>query len=464
MDVVRCILLIVFLLVSNSSTSENYAASSSWAKLQISLNTFCSMPYGNIRVNIYEHSDNNKVTNAKVYRPKYFYAPIALLDHKSAISTFNNVTLQPEMRFRIVMWNQKVEDDVIAYLSDFVGETIKHSQVQVLPLEKVVLANTHPSSTYAISTKWLPYQLNKHQWFSLLCFEQRDCDCLAANMRYNPEQFDNLKLLFSLSSQTSQTKQSTIRLENIASGQMVAKLLQRFQSEKEVLLTAADEKRLLTETTTNVIVETFDDTDVVSSTSEMQIYNMLHNMLVASRLTLTKDTENLWDSVFWNEDNFRPDKISKTMNDFYQKLDKQNQTKMLNSFQKTRKLDHDAGGDFLSMFSAKSSTKLDVSKSGTNTREDMEKLFAEAKEHVEWNGEKFCPKPLSLSRINLGQLRDSQSLHDRNVKVRYTTAILSTPINFAYYSNATVADELLDLQLAVENLKMELQGISVVLN
>ena len=43
---------------------------------------------------------------------KYFYAPIALLDHKSAASFFNNVRKQAEIQFRIEMWNEKVENEV----------------------------------------------------------------------------------------------------------------------------------------------------------------------------------------------------------------------------------------------------------------------------------------------------------------------------------------------------------------
>lgn len=457
--VLRLLFGALFLVSACWTSDSDFDNSSSWAKLQISPNTLGSMPYGNIRVSIYEHSDN-KVIGKKQHLKKYYYTPITLLDHESAISTFNKVTQRPEMRFRVEMWNQKLENEVIAYLNEFVGETIKHSQVQVLPLEKVVLANSIPSPVYSVSTKWLPYQFNKHQWFSLSCFEEKDCDLLAANMRSHPEQFEHLKLLFSLSSQKSQTKQSTVHLENIASGQMVAKLLQKFETEEEVLLTAADEKRLLTETTMNVIVEIFDDTDVVSSTSELQIYNTLRNILVASRLTLKKESDNLWNSVFWNDDNYRPDKISKTVNEIYLKLDKENQRKMTNSFKNDRKFEHDVGGDFLSLFSAESSIKIDVSSSGTNSEEDMERLFTEAKEHVEWNGEKFVPKPLSLSRINLGKFRDNQSLHTRNIKVLYTTAVLSAPINFAYH-NITVLDQIHDLQTTMESFKVQLDGMYI---
>ena len=102
-------------------------------------------------------------------------------------------------------------------------------------------------------------------------------------MRNNPQQFDHLKLQFSWSSQTSKTKETAIRIENVMSGQLVSDLLQRFdQKNKEIWLTSKDEKRILKETATcatNVLVESFDNTDVVSPDSESQINNVLKNLL-----------------------------------------------------------------------------------------------------------------------------------------------------------------------------------------
>ena len=64
------------------------------------------------------------------------------------------------------------------------------------------------------------------------------------------------------------------------SGQLVSDLLQRFDQEnKEIWLTSKDEKRILKETATNVLVESFDNTDVVSPDSESQINNVLKNLL-----------------------------------------------------------------------------------------------------------------------------------------------------------------------------------------
>ena len=93
-------------------------------------------------------------------------------------------------------------------------------------------------------------------------------------------------------------------------------------------------------------------------------------------------------------------------------------------------------------------------------KEDVEKkinyilkLLQESKNHVQWNGEKFIPKPMQLSRINLGKFRDSQSFQDRNVRVRYTNAELTVPIKFMEHAELTVTDEW-------NNLKDELKGFN----
>jgi hypothetical protein len=58
-------------------------------------------------------------------------------------------------------------------------------------------------------------------------------------MRSNPEQFGHFKLLFDMASQVSQTKDITIRIDNIVSGEMIQNLLQKF--DEQVFLTANDE-------------------------------------------------------------------------------------------------------------------------------------------------------------------------------------------------------------------------------
>jgi hypothetical protein len=49
-----------------SAGQPDISVSSSWAKLQISPDTLVSMAYGNFRVDIYEHANNQKSTTLKM--------------------------------------------------------------------------------------------------------------------------------------------------------------------------------------------------------------------------------------------------------------------------------------------------------------------------------------------------------------------------------------------------------------
>jgi hypothetical protein len=200
----------------------------SWTKLQISPTELCSMPYGSFRVNIYEHASNDKSDQSN---NKFFYAPIALLDHKNAVSEFNNITMLIEIRFRIEMWNDIVESQVVKYLSKVVDHEVRSRQVQVIPFEKVVLVSTIPPKADSLTTNWLPFEFHKSLPFSLSCFERNVCDQLAEDMRSKPEQFNYLKLLFSWTYQTTETKDTVMRIENVISSQMVNKLLRRFSQD-----------------------------------------------------------------------------------------------------------------------------------------------------------------------------------------------------------------------------------------
>ena len=532
------------------------------------------MEYGNFRIEIYEHSNNHK-TATTASQKKYFYSPLALLDHKNAESSYNNVTKRSEMRFRVEMWSDKVQNEVVKHLKIIVGQEIKSNQVAIIPLEKVILTSNIPTEDYSLSPVWTNYDKSKILPLSLTCFDRKVCGQLANEMRSNPKQFDHFKLLYSLSSQTSQTKETTISIDSVTSGSMVSKLLQKFGNKKEIFLTADDEKKMLAETATNIRMETFDDSEVASPDTEKKIVNILKEMLITSRTTIKDQSDKMWDSVFWNEDNYRPDKATKTLNEIFKKLDKETQKKLTDMFQKaerqsgiiekltsnskdaeirreeqirrenqskdakenenrrseateqeqsSRNLNRDeksktnkveagvnfgfggfsAGTNFgeensnahntqqenekrknekknsdkqnrnlenkeriQHNYDANSSTDVDrisstisekLSKDSDNSRrieslkENVGKLIQESKNQVQWDGEKFVPKPMELGRINLGQFRDSQSFKDHKVHVRYTNAELSASIKFMEHAELTVTDEW-------NNLKEQLKGI-----
>ncbi|XP_046637881.1 interaptin-like isoform X1 [Daphnia pulicaria] len=504
---IKCILTILLLAVCCQCQSFG-ASSSSCAKLKISLDTFSSMKYGNFLIDIYEHVDNNQKSSDS--QKKYFYSPIALLDHSSAVSIYNRFTKQPEMSFRIKMWNDKVENEVVKHLNEIFGHEIKSNQVRVLPLEKVFLTSEISTEDYFLSPVWKNYDKGKTIWFSLSCYDQKICDELANEMRSNPKHLNNFKLLYSLSSQTSQTKQTTIRIDSLTSGQLVSNLLQKFGDKTEIFLTANDEKKMLTETATNIRMDTFDDSEVGSPDTELQISNILKDLLVTSRTTIREQSDKMWDSVFWNDDNYRPDKTTKILNEILNKMDMETQKILADMFQKVEKQsvilgkltsnskekrreeqhrdfnekcklaknysdeenknfenkekiqhNYDSNSwDDVDRISSIISEKM-ANESGGSSQvkitKDVEMLLQESRDNVQWDEEKFVPKPMQLSKINLAKFRESQSFQDRNIRLRYTTAELSAPIKIMEHAELTVVNEW-------NNLKEELKATTELLS
>jgi hypothetical protein len=411
---------------------------------------------------------------------KYFYSPLAMLDHKSAVSSYNRFTKQSEMRFRIEIWNDKVQNEVVKHLNEIVGHEIKSNQIRVIPTKKIILTSDVPTEDYSISPVWTNYDSkSKSIWFYLSCYDPKVCDELADEMRSAPKHLHHFKLLFRLSSQTSQTKQATINIDSVTSGSMVSHLLQKFEDKNEIFLTANDEKKMLAESATNIRMEMFDDSEIASPDTENQIVNILKDLLITSRTTIKEQNDKMWDSVFWNDDNYRPDKTTKTLNEILNKLDKENQKKLANLFPKAderqsseikeiftldeeqneKRIQHNYDANswtevdkISSTISGKMANTSDSSRRVQIMKENVKKLLQQSKNHVQFEGEKFVPKPIQLGRINLDKFRDSQSFQDRNIRVRYTNAELSATIKFVDHAELTVTDEW-------NNLKEQLKGI-----
>jgi hypothetical protein len=180
------------------------------------------------------------------------------------------------MRFRIEMWNDKVQKQVVKHLSEIVGHEIKSNKVRIFPLEKFILKSSkRPTVDYSLP-EWTKYEKSKTLRISLSCYDQKFGDEMASEMRSVPEHFYHFKLFYSFSTQQpSHIKQATINVDSVTSGQMVTKLLQKFGDQNEVFLSANDERKMLTEMASKIQMDTFDDYEVGSPDTEIIIYFFL---------------------------------------------------------------------------------------------------------------------------------------------------------------------------------------------
>lgn len=95
----------------------------------------------------------------------------------------------------------------------------------------------------------------------------------------------------------------------------------------------------------------------------------------------------MWDSVFWNDDNYRPEKTAKIWNELYRKQDSETQKKMVTAFSDTNKLDLELlASASVSGIRAKGgfsmNAKMDFSKTERMSKKEIDRLYEENKDNV----------------------------------------------------------------------------------
>ncbi len=243
-------------------------SSASWVKLEISDRVIGYMDYDTYTIKIYDHSSNKDI-HVKNEDKKYYFEPVSQLNQLSAQSYFNNISRKPEMTFNVNMWSDTVRNAVHKFISDDLKlGPVNINLVRVLPLDRVMMySEIGLSPNYEIEQNWIDYKSDKFLKFKYICEKMVHCDDLATQMKRNPEQF-KLKMRFSLSSQKSQTKETRISVESIINGEMMNKIDQQFKGKEVILLTAEGKKQLLKESSENVIIQTVDDSEILSKNSQ----------------------------------------------------------------------------------------------------------------------------------------------------------------------------------------------------
>jgi len=387
---------------------------------------------------------------------------MAHLLHKSAEASFNNVTKQHEVTFGIQMWTEDLEDQARKYTEKLVKHPIEPEKIRILPIEMVKLSSVHQSPSYQLKDQWIHYERNKVLSFKLTCPKFDTCQRLADEMRSSPQQFNHLfKLNFTTSTQTLLSQETAIRMGIIADGSFISELIQKYPEERDIFLAAEDELRLLNEAKINIIASLVDSFHL-DSPSEDKIDDFLKNLLIESRGKITSNHgPDTWESVFWSEENYRPDKIAKLMNEMFRKLDSKFQEELSNCFKEDSKVACNVNAQLLDA----------LSKQNGFSKEQLDKLVQECNRNIIWNGKEFIPKPILVSKLNRVKLSDMISLPDKKKIISFSKDMFSTGLNIQANYNEEEQNQISQLKNKMENLQAkintsiskEIQGIYFVL-
>ena len=414
-------------MLSDESANEG---SDAWLKLEISPKAIGSVPYSNFRINVYQHSGNRK-TGASSGENKFYYAPIALLDISSAVSSFNNATNQAEMKFRIEMWNEDIQSAVARWIKQEVDDTVKDSLVQVIPFEKLILAGKTSGSSVKLPRDWMPYQLQKDIRVKLTCFTKLDCDQLLDQIHQNPDilRDSHLRVLFNTASEKTFQKQVNITTSSIQLSEFVTRLEQRLPQSEFALLNPTDEQRILSEFAAAIIADAFDDIDVVPANSEAQLLKPIKDVLISTGKTIKDQGDKLWASSYWRDENSRPDKSCKTWSEIYKNLDAEKQKNLIDAFDTNSAKRRASAEQVRNLLTLIREGKLLHDQMVADNDEALNRFYDDSKDTIQWAGKEFVPKAWSPTKLDMVKLRNPNSLKDKNVKVKYSKAALSVAVN-----------------------------------
>ena len=365
----------------------------SWAQIDFA-ESVDSMSYMSSTINIYKTLMSETQTEER-----YYFAPKNLLVCDSATYEYSKSSgWKHATRFTIEMWDEQMRATVVNYLrsreSNTNNPTIQHCNVRVIPFEEVKLVAL--DFAYKMPTYWTSVgQSPQVVSLSLTCDSQSAAEELTRDVRQHRSYFRHFKLLLRLK-QDTRKQPIVIRVEDILAGNMMTTLRQRFGN--QVLLTADDEEKLVMESTTRVLAETFNSE--TAQIVETEIAEKI-TRLISSREFIIDERSEVWNSVLWNDDNYRPDKLANSLNlnEAYYELyvtDNVNKMNFPLDFEKTLL----ARTAFLKLAA---NSNIDLSNTESQSSLEFGKFCTEIKKHLDWNGERFVPKPLYLTRIYLEQ-------------------------------------------------------------
>lgn len=464
----------------------------------------------------------------------------------SAHYEFVDVKRQHTVTFEVLMWNDNVRQAVFEYMNNKMNVAVSEYQIKPIPFDQLLLVCQTAADSCRCPKEWRPNLLHNAVHFSMVCPSKSEALSLSNTFKREPKQFRSVfRMMFSLAMRHSKEREVLISLRNIRNGRTMSKLEQKFPGNREVLLTADDANRLLSESASSIMVQVYSENDeVVNEHSEQNVLNTLQSLMVAGTQKVDADFK-LWDSVFWNEENYRPDVLAHELNELKKNLDTDHQRRLVGAMSRANKnaseiaeilnssasrqretsskVDYEneegkkeerEGKTDVSLSSELSSErenkdgtsanvaaklnvigifggkmKVDVNKNSStaeknksderfalselnadknegetrtkwgidsaqltsefnstqqqnNRRADSEesdsqnteteekkRALEESLAKIEWNGKKFVPKPMLLTRVNLANVRSEQTMKNRKISVSFSTAIFTLPVN-----------------------------------
>ncbi|XP_055354927.1 uncharacterized protein LOC129600446 [Paramacrobiotus metropolitanus] len=171
--------------------------------------------------------------------------------------------------------------------------------------------------------------------FRIFCATKNLCLDLRDDIQNSPRHFAaDLVMYFNLQSKSSSARRLTVNVEHVRSGKLFTEMRTRFTGTTDVYLNGDDAKQLTSEIATNLA----GGGDLRRRVCRSAEFPKLMQLIETALEMTTESTKNFdarqWGSVFWKDENARPDKVTYRLNDAYSKLSTESKLLIKEAYEK----------------------------------------------------------------------------------------------------------------------------------
>ncbi|XP_055357144.1 uncharacterized protein LOC129602194 isoform X3 [Paramacrobiotus metropolitanus] len=273
--------------------------------------------------------------------------------------------------------------------------------------------------------------------FRALCTSMTICEQLAHNIREYPTDFvANVEVQYTMQSQKSAARRLRVTVENIHNSQMFTELNQRFKNQDYAYLGASDAKQIKMEVMGNVMAAEVSDAEFLTKENMPTIVTLIDQALNFQQVETNKFQPQMWNSVFWSDENGRPDRVARELQDQYDQMSTEKKEAWAKS-QADSTSKEECGNAKVGVPDKGSISVEHCEGSKTATASANEETNESLNARVNKNkviviGDKIIPKSMDLKRANLAELRQKSTIESTQVRISSVQGVLKSNLNVGH--------------------------------
>jgi len=363
--------------------------------------------------------DSVPLSNSTADR-RYYVTPPAIMTANSAQCNYVPITGSYDVTYEIQLWERELPRAVVENLAK-ININVREDQIHPLPFYQARVVWNNPEEQLRglkLTSAWTNnLQQSQTYHFRVTAENNSTCQLLVATLQTNPYQFvGSIQLQFAVSAAKIDSKQLEVKSEHVVDSQLVAALKNMPGVDGPFrYLSSDDYNRMLLQIANQVVAREVVSGDYVDADDELSLKDTIASMLNTQKENTAQFDDKMWNSVFWNPLDERPDEITRDFNK-YLKINQTDSRVYFNQSGSQSTSGSAALGFLKTWFSASGSGSH--SSSSSMTTDDIRKYFEAYDIQSDIQGDKFIPKKLDLIRVNTNDLLRKDALTTTRVRIR----------------------------------------------